>query len=73
MSIYINVMALLMWNLIYYARAKTEERHLRHYDEYREYCAFVDKRGLLATIGNTLNPIKTKYVRIKRALNRIYQ
>ncbi|WP_211829761.1 methyltransferase family protein [Kistimonas asteriae] len=72
-SIYVNVMALIMWNLIYYARAKTEERHLRKYVEYREYCSFVDRNGLLAVIGNALSRLKGKYIRKKGVLNRIYQ
>lgn len=32
-------------NLIYYMRARTEERHLLNYPEYREYCEWIDEHG----------------------------
>ena len=34
----------LAWNVIYVLRALTEERHLRHYAEYREYMQRVKYR-----------------------------
>lgn len=35
-------------SLIYYLRAKTEERHLRKFPEYRAYCDWIDTNGLWA-------------------------
>ncbi len=35
-------------NLIYYLRAKTEERHLRADPAYREYEAYIAEHGLWA-------------------------
>lgn len=39
---------LLLNNLIYYLRAKTEERHLLAYPEYRAYAQWIDQHGALA-------------------------
>ncbi len=33
-------------NLIYYTRAKTEERHLSHYPEYREYALMMNEKSI---------------------------
>ncbi|MFO1151206.1 MAG: isoprenylcysteine carboxylmethyltransferase family protein [Alsobacter sp.] len=38
-------------NAIYYARAKTEERHLSKEPAYRDYAAYIAKHGLLARIA----------------------
>lgn len=43
-----NVIALLVFNLIYYARAKTEEQHLMQFAEYREYNEWIKQNGLWA-------------------------
>ena len=32
-------------NLIYYFRARTEERHLLNYPEYKQYCQWMDEHG----------------------------
>jgi protein-S-isoprenylcysteine O-methyltransferase Ste14 len=40
--------ALLGVNLLYYMRAKTEERHLMRDPEYREYAAWISRHGLFA-------------------------
>jgi protein-S-isoprenylcysteine O-methyltransferase Ste14 len=34
-------------NMIYYPRAKTEERHLSRYPEYRDYMAWVNEHGII--------------------------
>jgi protein-S-isoprenylcysteine O-methyltransferase Ste14 len=41
---------LLLVNLIYVVRAKTEERHLGADPTYREYSAFIDRHGLLSRL-----------------------
>lgn len=41
-------------NAIYYARAKTEERHLRADPAYREYEAFIEEHGLFAVVRRTV-------------------
>ncbi|MBR6675237.1 MAG: DUF1295 domain-containing protein, partial [Alphaproteobacteria bacterium] len=33
-------------NIIYYLRAKTEERHLSHYPEYREYALLMNDKSI---------------------------
>jgi protein-S-isoprenylcysteine O-methyltransferase Ste14 len=38
-------------NLIYYLRARTEERHLMADPAYREYAAFIARHGLFAKAG----------------------
>jgi protein-S-isoprenylcysteine O-methyltransferase Ste14 len=40
-------LALLLNNLIYYWRAKTEERHLLQYDDYRAYYEWMEEHGIL--------------------------
>lgn len=45
-----NLLALSGVSLIYYLRAKTEERHLMQFDEYVQYCKWIDKNGLYAKI-----------------------
>lgn len=42
-------MGLLLNNLIYYLRAKTEEAHLLNYPEYRDYHAWMDKHGVITS------------------------
>lgn len=46
-----------MVNLIYYWRAKTEERHLMWDPVYRRYAAWVDGNGIFARIRNAVRPI----------------
>lgn len=41
-----NCILLLAVNIIYYFRAKTEEKHLLAYPEYRAYSDWVDANGL---------------------------
>lgn len=41
-------------NLIYYARARTEERHLMADPAYREYVAFIARDGLFARLSRLL-------------------
>ncbi len=45
---------LLCVNAIYYARAKTEERHLSRDPVYRDYAAWIAQHGLLARLKNQL-------------------
>lgn len=40
-------LALVFNNLIYYWRAKTEERHLMQYPEYREYYEWMEENGVI--------------------------
>lgn len=46
---------LLLVNLIYVVRAKTEERHLGADPAYREYSAFIDRYGLLSRLTRRLS------------------
>lgn len=41
-----NILGLTFVSLIYYGRAKSEERHLMKFIEYRQYCAEINKRGI---------------------------
>jgi protein-S-isoprenylcysteine O-methyltransferase Ste14 len=43
--------ALTAVNLLYFARAKTEERHLMNDPDYRAYAEWIEKNGLFARIG----------------------
>lgn len=45
--------ALIMVNLIYVARAKTEEMHLSEYPEYREYKDWIAANGIFARLART--------------------
>lgn len=45
-----NCCALALINVIYYLRAKTEERHLMRVPEYRAYVAWIAEHGLFARI-----------------------
>ncbi len=45
-----NCLLLLLVNLIYYFRAKTEEKHLLGDPVYREYAEWIDANGLVARI-----------------------
>jgi protein-S-isoprenylcysteine O-methyltransferase Ste14 len=38
-------------NLVYYARAKTEERHLRRDPVYRAYAAWIEQHGFFARLS----------------------
>lgn len=46
----VNCLLLLSTNLIYYLRAKTEERHLMQFEEYRQYNEWIKQHGLWAKI-----------------------
>ena len=50
-----NCLALLGINLLYYWRAKTEERHLMSDPDYRDYSAWIDRHGLAAMIRQRLS------------------
>jgi len=39
-------------NLIYFLRAKTEERHLGSDPVYRDYARFIDRHGLFASLSS---------------------
>jgi protein-S-isoprenylcysteine O-methyltransferase Ste14 len=50
-------------NLVYYARARTEERHLRRDPTYRAYAAWIERHGLLARVRRRMpwrRPVATK-------------
>ena len=51
---------LFMVNLIYYARAKTEENHLSHYPEYVEYALMMNKKSIFAPLTKILPFLKYK-------------
>lgn len=41
-----NILGLTFVSLIYYGRAKSEERHLMKFPEYRQYCEEINKKGI---------------------------
>lgn len=41
-----NILGLTFVSLIYYGRAKSEERHLMRFPEYHHYCNEIDKKGI---------------------------
>lgn len=41
-----NILGLTFVSLIYYGRAKSEERHLMKFPEYRQYCNQIEKKGI---------------------------
>lgn len=43
-----NICALMITNVIYYLRAKTEEAHLLKFPEYQQYCEWMENNGLWA-------------------------
>jgi protein-S-isoprenylcysteine O-methyltransferase Ste14 len=49
-----SCLMLLCVNLVYFLRAKTEERHLRADPVYREYEAFIAEHGLLAILARLM-------------------
>lgn len=55
-----NLMGLGFVSLIYYLRAKTEERHLSKFPEYRAYCEGIATYGLWARCGRWLFAAKPK-------------
>jgi hypothetical protein len=50
-----SCLLLLCVNLVYFLRAKTEERHLRADPAYREYEAFIAEHGLLAILARLMH------------------
>ena len=55
-----NLLGLGFVSLIYYLRAKTEERHLSKFPEYRTYSEWIDKYGLWARCHGWLIDLKKK-------------
>ena len=47
---------LILMNLVYYVRAKTEERHLMQDAVYQEYALWIDENGLISKIKRIFNP-----------------
>jgi len=47
---------LILMNLVYYVRAKTEERHLMQDPVYQEYALWIDENGLISKIKRIFNP-----------------
>jgi hypothetical protein len=41
-------------NLIYYLRAKTEERHLQQDQAYKAYLAWIERNGIVERLGGCL-------------------
>jgi len=48
-----NLLALSFVSLVYYLRAKTEERHLMHFPEYVAYSEWIAQHGLIAQLSKT--------------------
>lgn len=46
-----NVLGLVFVSLVYYLRARTEERHLMRFPEYAAYAAWIEQNGVLARLG----------------------
>ena len=57
-----NVLLILVTNLVYYLRAKTEERHLRADPVYRQYEAWIAQNGIIVSFTGPLD----------RALSRLF-
>ncbi len=55
-----NCLLLAMVNAVYYARAKTEERHLMADPRYREYSAWIGEHGVPARIARCLGLRKSR-------------
>lgn len=53
-----NLLGLGFVSLIYYLRAKTEERHLSKFPEYRAYCEWIATHGLWARCRHWLCAVK---------------
>lgn len=49
-DIWFNLLALSSISFIYYLRAKTEEKHLMKFQEYRDYCTWIEENGLYAKV-----------------------
>lgn len=49
-----NVLGLCCLSLVYYLRAKTEERHLMRFPEYAAYARWIEREGLLVRIRATM-------------------
>lgn len=41
-----NILGLTFVSLVYYGRAKSEERHLMKFPQYQHYCVEIDKKGI---------------------------
>lgn len=60
-----NILRLILVNLIYYMRAKTEERHLSWDPKYRAYAEWMDKNGWLKWLNKYLPWVKFQHRRKK--------
>jgi hypothetical protein len=49
-----NCLLLGLLNLVYYARARTEERHLSRDPDYVAYALWINEHGLLRSLGRRL-------------------
>ena len=47
-------------NVIYYLRAKNEERHLSHYPEYEEYALKMNEKSIFTGVAKILPFLKYK-------------
>ena len=47
--------ALLAVNMLYFLRARTEEKHLMNDPEYREYAAWIARNGVVAKLSRLLD------------------
>src|SRR5690606_30813300 len=49
---------LLLVGMVYYVRAKTEEKHLLQDSTYQEYSSWIDRHGIVARMRIPLNSVK---------------
>ena len=55
-----SCLTLLLVNILYYCRAKTEENHLSHYPEYVEYALKMNEKSIFAPVAKILPFLKYK-------------
>ena len=55
-----NLLGLGFVSLVYYLRAKTEERHLSKFAEYRAYSEWIAEHGLWARFRRWLSTLSPK-------------
>lgn len=55
-----SICLLVLMNTVYFLRAKTEERHLSRYPEYREYAAYIEEHGMYTCLGRWMPWLKFK-------------
>ena len=60
-------------NIVYYLRARTEEAHLSHYPEYREYAAWVNEHGIFTRNIRKIQRLLLRIIlRVRGVVTRCY-